>query len=160
MARLPQTLSQYPLGVVRIACRRCPRAGAYKLARLAARYGPEFSLQRILGIVAGDCPLWNAPVDEGCGAVFVDLEPPVVERTDGSRVDWSLATRLSEWPSIHLSVVCASCDRHETYRRADLIANAPAGVTLEAVLKSLVRNCRFQRVQTLQSKCAARLKAD
>jgi len=159
MARPPQTLSQYPLGVVRIECRRCPRAGAYKLARLAARYGPEFPLQRLLGIVARDCPLWNAPVVEGCGAVFVDLEPPVVEPSAVSST-WSLTTSLSGWPSIHLSVVCTSCDRHETYRRADLIANSPAGVTLEAVLKSLVRNCRLQRVQSLQSKCAARLKAD
>jgi hypothetical protein len=88
--------------------------------------------------------LWDAPVDEGCGAVFVDLEPPVVELAPGSGATWSLTTQLSEWPSIHLSVVCASCcDRHETYRRAGLVANSPAGVALEAVLKSLVRNCSF-----------------
>ena len=34
-------LAFYPFVVVRIACRVCSRNGAYRLARLAAKFGPE-----------------------------------------------------------------------------------------------------------------------
>ena len=37
-------LAFYPFVVVRIACRVCSRRSAYRLARLAAKYGPEISL--------------------------------------------------------------------------------------------------------------------
>jgi hypothetical protein len=35
----------YPFVVVRIACRVCARRGSYRLARLAAKFGPEVSLR-------------------------------------------------------------------------------------------------------------------
>ena len=38
-------LALYPFVVVRIACRVCPRNGAYRLARLAAKFRPETSLR-------------------------------------------------------------------------------------------------------------------
>src|ERR1700685_1153708 len=34
-------LAHYPFVVVRIACRVCSRKGSYRLARLAAKVGPE-----------------------------------------------------------------------------------------------------------------------
>ena len=36
-------LAFYPFVVVRIACRVCSRNGAYRLARLAAKFGPDQS---------------------------------------------------------------------------------------------------------------------
>jgi hypothetical protein len=38
-------LAYYPFVVVRIACRVCSRSGSYRLARLAAKFGPEISLR-------------------------------------------------------------------------------------------------------------------
>jgi hypothetical protein len=38
-------LAHYPFVVVRIACRVCSRRGCYRLARLAAKFGPEISLR-------------------------------------------------------------------------------------------------------------------
>jgi hypothetical protein len=42
-------LAFYPFVVVRIACRVCSRSGAYRLARLAAKHGPETSPLRCAG---------------------------------------------------------------------------------------------------------------
>ena len=41
-------LAFYPFVVVRIACRVCSRNGAYRLARLAVKFGPEISLRDLL----------------------------------------------------------------------------------------------------------------
>jgi hypothetical protein len=41
-------LAFYPFVVVRIACRGCSRNGAYRLARLAAKFGPEIGLRDLL----------------------------------------------------------------------------------------------------------------
>jgi hypothetical protein len=37
-------LSDFPRVVVRVACNLCNRSGQYKLFRLAAKYGPEISV--------------------------------------------------------------------------------------------------------------------
>ena len=52
-------LALYPFVVVRIACRVCSRRGAYRLARLAAKHGPETSLRDVLDRFSYDC-LWRA----------------------------------------------------------------------------------------------------
>ena len=50
-------LAAYPYVVVRIACPHCPnRSGSYRLARLAAKMGPETPLAEVLRRVALDCP--------------------------------------------------------------------------------------------------------
>jgi hypothetical protein len=36
-----EILAYYPYVVVRIGCDRCTRKGAYRLARLAAKFGPD-----------------------------------------------------------------------------------------------------------------------
>jgi hypothetical protein len=41
-------LAHYPFVVVRIRCRVCARKGSYRLARIAAKYGPEISLRDLL----------------------------------------------------------------------------------------------------------------
>jgi hypothetical protein len=43
-----ERLAFYPFVVVRIACRVCSRHGAYRLARLAAKFGPEIGLRDLL----------------------------------------------------------------------------------------------------------------
>jgi hypothetical protein len=52
-------LAHYPFVVVRIACRVCSRRGSYRLARLAAKFGPEISLHDLTERFSYDC-LWRA----------------------------------------------------------------------------------------------------
>ncbi len=70
-------LSSYPYVVVRIACSKFPRQGAYKLARLADRYGAETEMVRLLQQLAGDCKLsvCRRPGIDVCGAFFPDINP-------------------------------------------------------------------------------------
>lgn len=49
-------LAGYPWVVVRVACQLCPRRHAYRLARLAAKLGPEASLDEVVERVTFDCP--------------------------------------------------------------------------------------------------------
>ena len=58
-----ETLLTYPYVVVRLACRFCPRAGAYRLVRLAEKYGADASIDDVMMRLASDCPHWkrNSP---------------------------------------------------------------------------------------------------
>ena len=55
---------------VRIACRVCSRGGSYRLARLAAKFGPEITLRDLLQKFSYDC-LWRAEAAslESCGSI-------------------------------------------------------------------------------------------
>jgi hypothetical protein len=53
-------LAHYPFVVVRVACRVWARRGSYRLARLAAKYGPEISLRDLTDRFSYDC-LWGGP---------------------------------------------------------------------------------------------------
>jgi hypothetical protein len=73
-------LAFYPFVVVRIACRVCSRNGAYRLARLAAKFGPEISLRDLLDRFSYDC-LWRAEAHgkrgvSACGVYLPDLDHP------------------------------------------------------------------------------------
>jgi hypothetical protein len=73
-------LAQYPFVVVRIACRVCSRRGSYRLARLAAKFGPEVSLRDLTDRFSYDC-MWRAEAHgrrgkSGCGVYLPDLEQP------------------------------------------------------------------------------------
>lgn len=81
-------LAQFPYVIVRIECGMCPsRKGAYRLARLAAKYGPETPLDEVLARISADCPYQRAPRRPGdrepgqyvprCHAYFADLDRPV-----------------------------------------------------------------------------------
>ena len=48
-------LRDYPYVVVRIACRDCPRAGQYRLAALAEKFGAEARLTDVLAAIAASC---------------------------------------------------------------------------------------------------------
>ena len=52
-------LALYPFVVVRIGCRQCSRKGAYRLARLAAKFGPEITLRDLTNRFSYDC-MWRA----------------------------------------------------------------------------------------------------
>jgi hypothetical protein len=76
-ARLPRPL---PLRRVRIACRVCARRGSYRLARLAAKFGPEISLRDLTDRLSHDC-LWRAEArskkdKSACVVYLPDLEQP------------------------------------------------------------------------------------
>jgi hypothetical protein len=80
-------LAFYPFVVVRIACRVCSRNGAYRLARLAAKFGPEISLRDLLDRFSYDC-LWRAEARgkrgvSACGVYLPELEQP--RRPDAPR---------------------------------------------------------------------------
>ena len=70
-------LALYPFVVVRIACRVCSRSGCYRLARLAAKYGPEITLRDLTDRFSYDC-LWRAEArskkaKSACGVYLPDL---------------------------------------------------------------------------------------
>ena len=73
-------LSEYPMSIVRIACSKCSRRGAYRLARLANRYGAECTIPALLAQLAGDCKHRDVRFGSAdyCGAFFPDLgaRPP------------------------------------------------------------------------------------
>ena len=71
-------LAFYPFVVVRIGCRQCPRKGAYRLARLAAKFGPEITLRDLTNRFSYDC-MWRAEArskkgKSACGVYLPDLE--------------------------------------------------------------------------------------
>ena len=71
-------LAFYPFVVVRIACRVCTRSGSYRLARLAAKYGPEITLRELIDRFSYDC-LCRAEArsklgKSACGVYLPDLE--------------------------------------------------------------------------------------
>jgi hypothetical protein len=77
-----ERLSNFPWVVVRVSCPLCPhRRGQYRLARLAAKFGPEMLITEVLDKLALDCPRRTNPgarppdqYDTQCRAQFTDLE--------------------------------------------------------------------------------------
>jgi hypothetical protein len=70
-------LAFYPFVVVRIACRVCTRSGSYRLARLAAKHGPEITLRDLTDRFSYDC-LWRAEArskkgKSACGVYYRTL---------------------------------------------------------------------------------------
>ena len=73
-------LALYPFVILRVACRVCPRKGAYRLTRLAAKFGPEIRLRDLLDRFSYDC-LWRAEARgkhgvSSCGVYLPDLDHP------------------------------------------------------------------------------------
>jgi hypothetical protein len=73
-------LAFYPFVVVRISCRVCSRNGSYRLARLAAKFGPEITLRDLTDRFSYDC-LWRAEArskagKSACGVYLPDLANP------------------------------------------------------------------------------------
>jgi hypothetical protein len=67
-------LVDFPYVLVRLRCDVCKRAGAYRLARLAVKYGAEILLDDLIVRLSADCP-WRDEPRGSCGARFADLPP-------------------------------------------------------------------------------------
>ena len=67
-------LVDYPWVLVRVRCDVCKRAGAYRLARLAVKFGSEILLDDLIIRLSADCA-WRDDPRGGCGARFSDLPP-------------------------------------------------------------------------------------
>ncbi|MBB3771494.1 hypothetical protein FHS55_002093 [Angulomicrobium tetraedrale] len=70
-------LSDFPYVTVRVHCERCERYGVYKLARLAACYGPEIDLDELIKQLSSDCyhRRETHPYRRGCRARLLDWPP-------------------------------------------------------------------------------------
>jgi hypothetical protein len=74
---VPRTLADYPWVEVNVSSKLCARRGQYRLARLAARYGPDQTLDGLLADLAHGCPYWRSKprqYEVRCGARFEDLD--------------------------------------------------------------------------------------
>lgn len=85
----PKRLSAYPYVVVRVRCDLCHRAGSYRLARLAAKFGPEMTLPDLLDRLALDCPYRRGPgqrqagkYEPKCHARLPDVDTPTPRPPD------------------------------------------------------------------------------
>jgi hypothetical protein len=67
-------LVDFPFVLVRLRCHTCKRSGAYRLARLAVKFGSEILLDDLLLRLSADCP-WRDDPRGGCGIRFSDLPP-------------------------------------------------------------------------------------
>ena len=75
----PTRLSDFPWVVARVSCKLCPRRGQYRIVRLAARFGPEIELERLLEILAADCRYMRPGIKPRnyvarCGVRFTDVD--------------------------------------------------------------------------------------
>jgi hypothetical protein len=60
-------------------CDACKRAGSYRLARLAVKYGAEILLDDLLVRLASDCP-WRDDPRGTCGVRYATCCPRSVHR--------------------------------------------------------------------------------
>jgi hypothetical protein len=72
---LARRLVDFPYVLIRLRCDLCHRAGAYRLARLAVKFGSEILLDDLLPRPSADCPWRDDPRASRCGACFADLPP-------------------------------------------------------------------------------------
>src|SRR6478609_8339994 len=83
-------LVDFPYVLVRLRCDACKRAGSYRLARPAVKYGAEILLDDLLVRLSADCPWRDDPRRDRCTARFTDMPPrrpanlpPAVMRAEG-----------------------------------------------------------------------------
>jgi hypothetical protein len=67
-------LVDFPYVLVRLRCDACKRAGSYRLARLAVKFGAEILLDDLLVRLSADCP-WRDDPRGTCGVRFTDMPP-------------------------------------------------------------------------------------
>lgn len=65
------TVETYPYDPVRLACRKCGRAGQYRRTTLLDRFGPDAAMPDVLAALA-DCPR-RGNASDPCGVIYPDL---------------------------------------------------------------------------------------
>ena len=163
----PRKLVDYPWVVVRLDCVLCTRRGRYRLARLAARYGPEQSLDGLLRDLAQDCPWYNErprKYEPRCGARFVDLErnlpptdhpdEPIYRQRGPDRESLpkrprppdmpsarlNLPPTLSGWPADEVGYRCRRCPRTERFGKAVMLATF-GDLPLTQLRETMAKGC-------------------
>jgi hypothetical protein len=70
-------LVDYPYVLVRLRCDICKRAGGYRLARLAVKFGADIDIDELVVRISADCPYRDARRrKDNCGAYLCDLKGP------------------------------------------------------------------------------------
>ncbi len=86
----PPRLRDYPYVVVRFACHDCLRAGRYRLAVLAERFGAEMPMVDVLSAISADCRRSRERhPGRRCRAYLPDLvdpQPPDLPAAAGRRL--------------------------------------------------------------------------
>ena len=185
MPPVPRTLAEYPWVVVTVSCKLCARRGVYRLARLAARYGPDQTLDGLLADLAHGCPYWRSKprqYEVRCGARFEDLDRPRPEDVPGqgrevangnaprgkeppreavpNRRRATPATsgterHLSSWEHELMTIACDKCGRRDTFQMKDLLA-AEGDVRLTDLRARLTAACPRLISQDFSDWCGAR----
>jgi hypothetical protein len=65
-------LSEYPVPMMRLACRRCERRGRYRVARLVAEHGADVALPDLRHALAVGCSQVGHR-STPCGIYYADL---------------------------------------------------------------------------------------
>jgi hypothetical protein len=71
------------LDMLRVACRKCDRAGQYSVAKMIERHGADAKLVDWKDTIAADCSRRandRVALNDACGAYFPDLVPLFVAR--------------------------------------------------------------------------------
>lgn len=64
------------LDMIEVRCRRCERAGRYRVAGLIERFGADKGLPALGEDLSADCPNRNAPLYQRCSVYFPNSPKP------------------------------------------------------------------------------------
>jgi hypothetical protein len=105
-------LVDYPWVLVRVRCEMCKRAGAYRLARLAVKYGAEILLDDLIVRLSFDCP-WRDEPRGSCGALrcggldMASVDSSVADKGVSILTRWTRNAILWRYPLFALLFVLA-----------------------------------------------------
>lgn len=71
----PSRLKDYPFQTVEVVCRKCERAGRYKIAGLIEKHGPDMTFLELRKVFTSTCSKTNdvTRLNEVCGVSFPDM---------------------------------------------------------------------------------------
>ena len=135
---------------MRVDCKLCPRHGCYRLARLAQQFGAEMELERLVAVLARDCPYWRnepRPYEVRCGARLTDWDqgrpkldmPPRTKRLEPARGDRALT--IADLVGLTVTMVCRPCRRRGVLGVAGLAGRFGADMPLPTLLRRLAVGC-------------------
>lgn len=71
----PSRLRDYPYEKLEVVCRKCERAGVYRISRLIEQHGPNMTFLELRKVFEATCAKTNdvTRLNEVCGVNFPDL---------------------------------------------------------------------------------------